>query len=87
VGPLNWLVIFILTALIGGVIAVLFLLAKKRLRKTLHNVMGIFHSLMHGQAPYNENPELDVREPEAVGLPHAAVIALGTFAYLIVSAL
>lgn len=83
VGPVNWLVIFVLTGLIGGVIAIVFVLVKGRLRRTLHNVASILQSMASRQAPYAANPELDVRTSAGVGLPHAAVIALGIFAFLI----
>jgi hypothetical protein len=35
-----------------------------------------------GRPAYNKNEELDVRSPKAVGLPHGAVIGVGTAVFL-----
>lgn len=80
-GPAPWLGIFITTAILGGVIAIVFLLIRGRLGKTLGNVGFMVQQVAHGQAPY-ANPELDVRSGKGTSLPHGAVIALGTLLYL-----
>jgi prepilin peptidase CpaA len=84
VGWQNWLLIFIVTGIIGGVIALLLVLFRGRLRNTLSNVGFLIHRLMHFQAPYMGREELDVGSSKAVRLPHGAVIALGTLGYLTV---
>ena len=82
VGPMNWLGVFFLTAMIGGVFAVGLMLAKGRARKTAANVGLLVAQISHFQLPYLASPELDVRSPKAVGLPHAAMIAVGACAFL-----
>ena len=80
-----WLVIFIITGILGGVIAIVFLLFRGRLRKTLWNVGFLLSRIMQLKAPYTENPELDVRSGQGLRLPHGAVIALGTVVFLAIS--
>lgn len=81
-GPENCFAIFLLTALLGGVLAIVLLLAKGRLQKTLWNVRSILMDLAHFRAPYAGSPELDVNRPESMRLPHGAVVAVGIFAFL-----
>jgi prepilin peptidase CpaA len=81
-GPHNWLVIFIVTALLGGVVALIFVFFKRRLHETLSNLSTIIGELIHGKAPFRKDPALDMRSPRSLGLPHGAVIALGSLAFL-----
>jgi prepilin peptidase CpaA len=85
VGPASWFAIFIVTGILGGVIAVVLLLARGRLRKTFWNVGFLLHRLMQLKAPYADNPELDVRSGQGLRLPHGAVIALGTVLFITIS--
>lgn len=81
-GPFPWLVIFIITSLLGGVCGLGLALAKGRLRRTFGNVLFILRQLFLFRAPHHEREELDVKSPEALRLPHGSVIALGTIAYI-----
>ena len=78
----DWFGIFIVTAVVGGVMAVIFALSRRRLKTTFWNVGFILTELKSGRAPYLKKEELDVRHPKSVGLPHAAVIAVGTLVFL-----
>lgn len=84
-GPGNCFAIFLLAAVLGGALAVVLLIFKRRLGKTLWNVGWILKDLSQFKAPFAANPELDVNSPEALRLPHGAVIALGVFAFLAIS--
>ena len=84
-GPGNVFAIAIISAILGGVVAIVLLLIKGRLRKTLWNITWILRDLSQFRAPYSTSPELDVNNPEAVRLPHAAVIALGILAFFAVN--
>jgi prepilin peptidase CpaA len=86
VGPWNWLGIFLLTALAGGVIAILLLVIKGRLRTALWNAGYILREMSQFRAPYLKREELDVSHPQAVTLPHGSVIGLGCIAFLIIAA-
>ena len=82
VGWEDWFGIFILTALIGGVMGLILVLLRKRTKKTLFNVGYILSELKRGRAAYMSREELDVRSPKAMGLPHGAVIAVATLFFL-----
>jgi len=82
-GPANWLGIFVLTCLFGGVAAIVLVAAKDRIRRTFENIWVILLSARLGQAPYTDNPQLDVRSGQGLRLPHAVVIAFGTFGFLL----
>ncbi|MBI2689334.1 MAG: prepilin peptidase [Acidobacteria bacterium] len=84
-GPANWLRIFVFTAILGGLIAVVFILYRGALRRAIRNVGRILVSPFRGQAPYHDNPELDVTSGAGLSLPHGAVIALGTYLYVFVT--
>jgi prepilin peptidase CpaA len=82
-----WLGIFILTGILGGILAIVLTLAKGRLRKTLWNVGFIVSELLYFRAPHLTRAELDVGSPKAVTLPHGAVIALGVVSVLVLARL
>jgi prepilin peptidase CpaA len=82
VGPSNWFGIFLITAVLGGLMALFLVLTKGRARRTFGNIGHILRSLVYRQAPYAGRPELDVQTPHGVRLPHAVVIALGAMAFL-----
>ena len=83
VGPGNCFRIFVLTAVLGGAIAFGFVLLRGRVRRTLFNVGWILRGLLRFRAPWRENAELDVRSEKAMRLPHAALIAVGVFAFIV----
>ena len=82
VGWERWFGIFFVTALIGGVMALILVLARGRLKKTLFNVGFIISEMTHMRPAYLAKEELDVKHKKALGLPHAAVIAVSTVFYL-----
>jgi prepilin peptidase CpaA len=86
VGPQNWFGIFICTSILGGIMAIILAVAKKRLGRTLFNIGYILGEMKRGRPAYIEREELDVKNPQAVGLPHGAVIAVGSLFFLAISA-
>jgi Flp pilus assembly protein, protease CpaA len=78
VGWQNWVILFILSGLIGGVLALVLMLTHGRFRKTLWNTAYILWEMMHFRAPHQRSEELDVKSPRAFTLPHGAMLALGT---------
>jgi len=82
-GPQAWLSIFAITAVIGGVLAVITLLTRGGLMRALGNIAAILGSLFRLRRPHQDNPELDVAHPSARTLPHGAAIALGVLVYLL----
>lgn len=82
-GPKNWLLIFVTTALLGGVCAIVLALSRGMLGRTMRNTGRILAALVCLRAPYASHPELDVTRPEALRLPHGALIAAATLLWLI----
>ena len=85
VGLERWFGIFFITAIVGGIMALMLIVVRGRARKTLWNVGFILNEMRFGRAAYVSREELDVRSGKAVGLPHGAVIAVGTIFYIAVS--
>ncbi|MDP9055379.1 MAG: prepilin peptidase [Acidobacteriota bacterium] len=81
-GPGNCLWIFLLTAVLGGLIALVMLMFRGRVRKTFFNVGWIIQDLLHFRAPYRSSDELDVTTTKGLRLPHGAMIAVGAVAFI-----
>ncbi len=81
-GPLMWLHLFIFSSILGGVVAVIFTMAKGQFKTMLGKSMNILRSLSYFQAPYAADPDLDIRSTKSISLPHGAVIALAWFVLL-----
>jgi prepilin peptidase CpaA len=86
VGWQDWFAIFAITAVLGGICAVLFSIARKRLGKTFWNVGFILSEMKHGRPAYLANEELDVKSSKGFRMPHGAIIALGTVLFLVAGA-
>ena len=71
VGPANTFGLFVLAALIGGVIALALVLFRGATKTTFRNVGTILTSLVRFQ-----RPERTLASPDAIRLPHAVVILL-----------
>lgn len=82
-GPQNWIIILFCTALAGGAIALAVAAKKARLRQTLGNTAVLAGDLMRFHSPAANHPELDVRSPRSVRLPHGVSIAVGSMISLI----
>jgi prepilin peptidase CpaA len=86
VGPERWFGIFLVTAIVGGVMALLLVTVRGRLKKTLFNVGFILSEFKHGRPAYVGKEELDVRTKKGASLPHGAVIAISTIFYIALAA-
>lgn len=85
VGCSDFLGIFLLTALIGGVLAIILMLVKGRVRQTLWNVAYMVSELMKWHAPHLTREQLDVDSSKALRLPGAVRICLGVVAFLVMA--
>jgi prepilin peptidase CpaA len=85
VGWQDWLGVLVVTSIFGGIAALIVVASRGRLRRTFHNIGQILLSLMHRQAPYDVDPQLDVKNKEGIRLPHAVAIAFGTIGFLIMA--
>jgi prepilin peptidase CpaA len=84
VGPTRWFGIFFVTAIVGGIMAMVLIVLRGRTKETFWNVGFILSEMRFGRPGYVGKQELDVRNPRSVGLPHGAVIAVGTIFYIAV---
>jgi prepilin peptidase CpaA len=84
-GPANWFGIFIVSAIVGGVLALFMVVVRGRVKTTFWNMGFILGELTRGRPAYLDKEELDVKNPKAMGLPHGAVIAIGTIFFLAIS--
>ena len=86
VGWPNWFGIFIVTAIIGGIMALILVATRGRVKKTFWNIAFILSELKSGRPAYMRREELDVKNPKSLGLAHGAVIAVGTIFFLAMAA-
>jgi prepilin peptidase CpaA len=86
VGVADWFGIFIITAIVGGFMALILVVVKRRLKTTFWNMGFILNEMKHARPAYAGKEELDVKSPKSVGLPHGAVIAVGTLFFLAIGA-
>lgn len=80
VGPLGRLQIFAITAVVGGILGLIFAFWRKRLFETLWNTRGIVSDLLQFRLPHRTNPDLHVKNRDALRLPHGVSIAVGSLA-------
>src|ERR1017187_2377719 len=73
-------------AIVGGIMALILVAVRKRVKSTFWNVGYIINEMKNGRPAYVGKEELDVHHPKALGLPHGAVIAVGTLFYLALAA-
>jgi prepilin peptidase CpaA len=81
-GPKSWIAIFLITAIVGGAIALVMIAVRGRFARTLRNMGTLLTELAHLRAPYRVEPELDVSSGQGLRLPHGCAIAAGTLLYL-----
>jgi prepilin peptidase CpaA len=81
-GPKAWIAIFLVTAVVGGIIALMLIAIKGRTARTLRNVGILITELAHLRAPHRVEQELDVTSDRGLRLPHGCTIAAGTLLYL-----
>jgi len=84
-GPGNCFWVFLLTAVLGGAIALVLLAFTGRVRRTFFNVAWILRDMLRLRAPYKSSEELDVTTTKGMRLPHGAMIAVGVLAFLIMA--
>lgn len=82
VGWANWLGIFFLTAIVGGIAAIALLASRRQLGRGLSNAGYLIVQLLSFRAPYARREELDITSAKAVTLPHGVTIAWGCILFL-----
>lgn len=85
VGVSNFVGIFLLNGIIGGILGLLLVALKGRMRQTLWNVGYLVGEIARWRAPYLNREQLDVNSPKALTLPRAVPICLGVLVFLTLS--
>ena len=85
VGPGNCFWVFLLTAILGGIIAMVLLMLRGRVRHTFFNLSFIISDLTKLRAPHHSSEELDVTKSKGMRLPHGAMIAVGVAAFIVMA--
>ena len=68
--------VLVVTAMAGGVIAVVYMVSNKRVLEALRNALELIrHHLTSGLRPH---PVLNVQEPSSLRIPYGLAIAVGT---------
>lgn len=78
----NLIAIFIIDAILGGIVALVAVLLRGRLKKTARNIWRMIASMVKGKAPYQESEELEAGSEKSMGMPRAVTIALATLVVL-----
>ncbi|HEY4900260.1 MAG TPA: A24 family peptidase [Terriglobales bacterium] len=76
-GPSDALVMLLATAICGGVLAMVYIIYRHRIRSTLINVGGALQ--FHARAGLQTHPELNLDNPSTLRMPYGLAIAAGTF--------
>jgi prepilin peptidase CpaA len=80
-GPHDAIVVLVATALAGGVLALVYIFARRRFATTLRNVGAVV--LFHSWSGLKAHPELNLDNPSALRMPYGLAIATGTlYAFL-----
>ena len=85
-GPRNFLVIFLLNALLGGIVALVLVMTRGRLVRTLRNTAAILGQMVRGRAPHAANADLDIGGQNAVTLAASPIFAIAALAGLFAAA-
>lgn len=72
------LAVFILDAILGGIVALVGVIVRGRVRRTVVNMGRILQLLAQGRAPYTESAELEAGSEASFGMPRAVTIAAAT---------
>jgi prepilin peptidase CpaA len=81
-GPTAWIAIFLVTAIVGGAIALVLIAIRGRIGRTLRNTGILLTELAHFRPPHRAEEQLDVTSEKALRLPHGCTIAAGALLYL-----
>ena len=81
VGPSHAVMVLIATAIAGGVLALVYVLFRRRFATTLRNVGSVL--MFHSWSGLKSDPEFNLDNPSALRMPYGLAIATGTlYAFL-----
>jgi prepilin peptidase CpaA len=82
VGWADWIGIFFLTAIVGGLAALALLASRSQLRRGFSNVGYLVIQLLSRRLPYARKEELDIKSEKSAKLPHGITIAWGSLLFV-----
>lgn len=85
-GFANWLGIFVISSVLGGLVALVLLFCTGQMRRTFTNTGILVSEIVRLRPPYLHRSELDVGSDTALTLPHGATVALGVTTFLAAAA-
>jgi prepilin peptidase CpaA len=74
-GPAHWFVLFLVSAILGAILALFVALRYGRMGSTVVNTFFLAKELVLFRAPWKALPQTDFRHADALRIPHGAVIA------------
>lgn len=83
-GVEQWLRLFLISAILGGVVALGLVLMRGALGETLQRTWFVVKSLGRGVAPYKGRPELDLSTGLGRTLPRGVVVAFAVVVWILV---
>ena len=78
-GPRSLLLVLFYTLLINALIAIVMIIAKKRLRRTLRNIVRLIAAFLSLHLP---EKDLTLENPEAIKVPFGVAAAIGVLLYV-----
>jgi prepilin peptidase CpaA len=82
-GVEQWLRLFLISAILGGVVALGLVLMRGALAETLKRTWFVVSSLGRGVAPYQGKPELDVSSGLGRTMPRGVVVAMAVLVWMV----
>lgn len=82
-GVEQWLRLFLISAILGGVVALGLVVLRGALGETLKRTWFVVRSLGRGVAPYVAKPELDVTTGLGRTLPRGVVVAMAVVVWIV----
>jgi prepilin peptidase CpaA len=82
VGPQDWLVLFVISALLGGVAALAVILWQRAFRRTLRNLLHIAREVMRFRAPHVSRTELDIADERSLTIPRGVLVGCAVAMFL-----
>ena len=76
VGPHYAVIILLATAIAGGVLALIYVVYRGRMRETFSNVGSVMK--FHATGGLQAHPELNLDNPDTLRMPYGLAIAAGT---------
>ena len=81
-GPQEWLSLFILASIAGGIHALGLVMYRKAMGGVLYNVVNMARAAVVMRLPYKLRPDLDIGHDSALTIPRGLSVAIGAILYL-----